>query len=170
MRGNTATMQIGEWARVFCTGDAQNGALKHRWVMGVLSVIRSDGDAEIMNPRPLVASEKLDVISPGPYICEEVIQIGDWIRGIRAKDAQNRGLRGDNFQGWVSRFRPDGTVEVISPYYNPYNPDASALYICDAVWNAHDKAPSYANSPKPFRKWLQRHFATHGLSWPPKTG
>jgi hypothetical protein len=148
-------MQIGKWARVLCTEDIQNGALKGRWIMGVLSAIRSNKEAEIMNPLPLRAGEMLNVTNPGPYICECVIQVGDWIRAYCTEDAQNGERKGHAMQGVLSRFRPDGAVEVMTSFY----PAAPGPYICNPAWDDHDAEKAALNWPASrefIKKWRKR--------------
>ncbi len=141
-------MQIGKWARAFCTMPSQNGTLKSHWVMGVLSAIRPDGTAELMNPVLIVPDETVTVTSPGPYICHSVMQIGDWVRAYCTMDAQNGKSRGKGAMGVLSAFRPDGTVEVMSPISPP------GPYICNEVWPAPDVPIS--SSSAFVKEWRKR--------------
>ncbi|MBA2391892.1 MAG: hypothetical protein H0V70_04025 [Ktedonobacteraceae bacterium] len=143
-------MQISKWARAFCTMDPQNGILKSHWVMGVLSAVRSDGTVELMSPIPFGPNGTLDVISPrpapGPYICKEVMQIGDWVRAYCTIDAQNGKSRSRAAMGVLSAFRPDGTVELMSPITPP------GPYICNQVL----PAPDMPGPPVFVKEWRKR--------------
>ncbi len=123
-------MRIGEWAIVFCKIPAKNEQLEYAWAMGRISAIRSDGQAEVINPIPYRPDGMLDVLNPisppGPYVCKDVIQIGDWVRGTCSMDAQNGKLKGLWIQGVLCTFRPSGGVEVMST-------KSPTPYICNNV-------------------------------------
>lgn len=139
-------MQIGKWARAFCTMDARNGALKSRWVIGILSAIHPDGKVELTYTVPIPPDDMETVASPGPYICDSVMQLGDWVRAYCTMDAQNGQRKGAGVQGVLYAFRPDYTVEVMSPI-TPIGP-----YICNQVW----PCPDMPGPPAFIKEWRKR--------------
>lgn len=126
-------MQVGKLARAFCEE-------KSCWVVGIVSAILPDEKAEIMNPIPIVGSDgTAKVMSPGRYICKDVMQIGDMVRGYCTPDERNGKFRSSGIQGVVTAIHPDGTLEIMTPvsdsgpYFSQWATPVRETFISEAT-------------------------------------